>query len=177
MPDRTAARDAEQLLRRVWGVPGQPGFWLPVDPIRIARELGIDVYTNRLGNNVAAVLAKEPGEDPVIVLNATDSRNRQRFSCAHELGHYVRRTNQAAFDPVRFDTNDYEYTDYRSSLSSTGEDVEEVYANGFAACLLMPEEEVRKRHGDASPIDLALTFDVSQDAMQIRLSTLRLRSE
>lgn len=167
-------QDAERLLTRVWGTPGEPGFWLPVDPIRIARQLGIDVYTNRLGTNVAAVLAKEPGEDPVIVLNAFDSRNRQRFSCAHELGHYVRRTNQSAFDPVGFDTNDYEYTDYRSDLSSKGEDFEEVYANGFAACLLMPEAEVRKRYRDSSPVDLAVIFDVSQEAMQIRLSSLRL---
>jgi hypothetical protein len=172
-----ARRDADQLLRRVWGVPGEPGFWLPVDPIRVARHLGIDVYTNRLGSNVAAVLAKEPGEDPVIVLNAADSRNRQRFSCAHELGHYVRRTNQSAFDPVAFDTNDYEYTDYRSSLSSTGEDPDEVYANGFAAALLMPEAEVRRHHRDKSPIDLALIFDVSQEAMQIRLNSLRLGND
>lgn len=177
MSDWSAGRDAEQVLRRVWGIPGEPGFRLPVDPIRIARQLGIDVYTNRLANNVAAVLAKEAGQDPVIVLNGTDSRNRQRFSCAHEIGHYVRRTNQAAVDPVAFDTNDYEYTNYRSSLSSTGLAADEVYANGFAASLLMPEAEVRKRHGDASPIDLSLIFDVSQEAMQIRLNTLKLRSE
>ncbi len=175
MPDwNEPKRDAERLLRRVWGPPGHPGFWLPVDPIRIARQLGIDVYTNRLDSNVAAVLAKEPGQDPVIVLNGSDSRNRQRFSCAHELGHYVRRTNQAAFDPAGFDTNDYEYTDYRSNLSSTGEDADEVYANGFAAALLMPEAEVRKRFKDSSPIDLAVVFDVSQEAMQIRLNALRL---
>jgi Zn-dependent peptidase ImmA (M78 family) len=167
-------KDAEQLLRRVWGTPGEPGFWLPVDPIRIARQLGIDVYTNRLDANLAAVLAKDPGHDPVIVLNASDSRNRQRFSCAHELGHYVRRTNQAVLDPAAFDTNDYAYSDYRSTLSSTGEDAEEVYANGFAAALLMPEAEVRKRFRGSSPIDLAVVFDVSQEAVQIRLNTLGL---
>jgi Zn-dependent peptidase ImmA (M78 family) len=173
MPESIAQQDAERLLRRVWGVPGEPGFRLPVDPIRIARQLGIEVYTNRLGDNIAAVLAKEPGQDPVIVLNAGDSKNRQRFSCAHELGHYVRRTNAAAIDPVTFDTNDYEYTDYRSSLSSTGKDYDEVYANGFAAALLMPEAEITKRL-HTSPVDLALTFDVSQEAIQVRLSSLRL---
>lgn len=161
---RDAARDAERLLRRTW--PSRPDGRppLPVDPVRIARRLGIDVYEARLAPHLFASLIKEPGQDPTIVLNAIDSENRKRFSCAHEIGHFMRRSD-----------DEYEYFDRRDMLSSTGTDPEEIYANTFAACLLMPEDEVRRRHraGD-SEVEMALLFDVSREAMHYRLTNLGL---
>ena len=159
-----AAHDAERVLKRVWQW-GEASLRLPVDPVRIARNLGIDVYQAHLDQNVYAALVKEPGQDPTILLNAIDSPNRQRFSCAHEIGHFMRHSD-----------DEYEYLDRRDMLSSGGNDPEEVYANNFAACLLMPEDEVRRlsRQG-ATDFDLAVTFDVSREAMNYRLMNLRLR--
>ncbi len=155
-----AATDAQRLLATVWD--GE----LPIDPVRIARQLGILVLDAQLDDNVSGALVKEIGHDPTILLNASDSPNRKRFTCAHELGHFVRRPDNP---------DSYEYVDLRNSLSATGLSLEEVYANNFAACLLMPEEDVKRlwNEGLREP-ELVVRFDVSQDAMHYRLANLGL---
>lgn len=159
-----AARDAERLLDTVWWSTANSG--IPVDPVRIARRLGIDVVDAGLDTDVSAALVKEKGQDPTILLNWIDSPNRKRFSCAHEIGHFMRRSEQP---------DEYEYVDFRDQLSGAGTDLDEVYANCFAACLLMPEAHVRSALAeDRSEIELAYYFDVSREAMHTRLLTLGL---
>ncbi len=116
---------------------------------------------------VSGALRKSRGSDPEIYLNQDDSLNRQRFTCAHELGHYVRRTSAGDLD--------YDFVDRRDELASVGRDPEEIYANQFAASLLMPEDLVTEewRNGLA-PVRLALKFGVSEDAMNYRLRNLTL---
>jgi len=159
-PRSDAATDAARILAATWsGV-------LPVDPVRVARALGIDVLDAPLSPDVSAALVKEAGQDPSILLNSIDSLNRQRFSCTHEIGHFVRR---------RDGLDEYEYVDYRNTFSSTGQDPEEVYANNFAACLLMPEDHVKRLHREGlSDVQMALRFDVSREAMEYRLKNLGL---
>jgi Zn-dependent peptidase ImmA (M78 family) len=163
-----ATRAADRVLDGTWP-GGREDPAVPVDPAQIARKLGIDVYETELETDVFALLAKQPGEDPVIALNQADSRNRKRFSCAHELGHFVRRSDSHA------GLDQYAYLDRRSSLSASGSDADEVYANAFAASLLMPEICVRRyRRAGLQPLEMGLRFDVSQEAMQYRLKNLRL---
>ncbi|MEZ0577301.1 ImmA/IrrE family metallo-endopeptidase [Nocardioides sp. MH1] len=159
-----ATRDASQLLDRAWAGPF--GVDVPVDPVSIARSLGVDVFTANLDMGVAGLLVKRAGQDPAIYLNANDSENRQRFTCAHELGHYIRRSGN--------DDEGWEYVDRRDQLSSAGTDPEERYANGFAAQLLMPEHEVRSQAKKFDAAALAYTFGVSLEAMNNRLATLRI---
>ena len=155
-----AANAARHLLDETWGDR------IPVDPVQIARRLGIDVVDARLGPDVSGALVKERDQDPSIFLNALDSKNRKRFSCAHELGHFVRRKN----DPDR-----YEYVDFRGKLSRLGMDMEEIFANNFAAALLMPEERVRELHKQKlDEVAMAVRFDVSLEAMHNRLQNLKL---
>lgn len=155
-----AEREAERLLATAWGNK------FPVDPVQIARDLGIDVVELELESNIAGAIYGTPGEDPTILLNATDSPNRQRFTCAHELGHYV----MHAEEPDAVD-----YVDYRNALSVTGENSEEVFANAFAAALLMPAKEVRRLTKDHyTHSQLALYFGVSYDALSFRLENLGL---
>lgn len=162
---REAANEAERLLKTAWW--SEPTAGIPIDPVRIARRLGIDVLELTLGPDMSGALVKNRGQDPLILLNATDSSNRKRFTCAHELGHFVRR-----FD----DPEEYEYVDMRDQLASSGTDPEEMYANAFAANLLMPEYEVKqhKRAGN-DEVELAYLFDVSREAMHYRLDNLGLR--
>ncbi len=161
-----AEREARDLLRAVWLGDADGSPLLPVDPIYIARELGIDVYVAGLDVGVAGMLIKRPGRDPEIYLNADDSRNRQRFTCAHELGHYVRKS--ATGD------DEWEYVEHRALLAAQGTDPEEIFANQFAAKLLMPREQVVKLHRQLSPAALAYRFGVSADAMHYRLVNLKL---
>ena len=167
----SAERDAQQILDRVWTVgPDPDDVKLPVDPFHIARELGLQVYTDRtLEDDVSGMLVKRAGyDDPEILLNARDSRNRQRFTCAHELGHYTKRTQTG-------DEGAWEYVDRRDTLSTQGKDADEIYANQFAAALLMPANTVKRRaQGSVVAPALAFEFGVSADAMAYRLRNLRL---
>ena len=152
-----AKKDAEGILRSVWG-----GYRFPVDPVRIARRLGINVVDARLAEDVAGAIVKQNGKGPIIVLNETDHANRKRFTVAHEIGHFVRRSDDS-----------FEYVDRRDTLSTTGTDPDEVYANAFAANLLMPESEVKRLHRErATDLEMALRFGVSREAMNIRLNFL-----
>jgi Zn-dependent peptidase ImmA (M78 family) len=155
-------REAEQILRNAWD--RRP---LPVDPIQIARQLGIKVYTAGLGEGVAGMLRKRQGLDPEIFVNGNDSLNRQRFTVAHELGHYVKH--------VAAGEENWEHVDYRDALSGQGTSSDEVFANQFAASLLMPKDEViRLRRQGYGPAALALEFGVSEEAMNFRLANLKL---
>lgn len=151
---------AENILTEVWG---QRGF--PVDPIWVARQFGVNVLTAALPDEVSGALIKDRGKDPVIVLSERDSKNRMRFTTAHELGHYIQRQNQ----------DHYEYIDLRSPASSSGSDPDEIFANQFAANLLMPAYAVRDQVKSEKPAFLiALHFGVSGDAMSFRLRNLGL---
>jgi len=164
-----AERDAQQLLQKAWWKEPWSEVRLPVDPFAIARELGVKVFVDRsLPADVSGMLRKQAGySDPEILLNASDSRNRQRFTCAHELGHYTQRVKSGK-DGV------WEYVDKRDPLSSQGMDPDEVYANQFAAELLMPQDVVVKRAAGSNTAALAIDFGVSGDAMGFRLDNLHL---
>lgn len=156
---------AKSLLESVWG---QREF--PVDPVWLANQLGVDVIETELPDSVSGALIKDKDKDPVIVLCKSDSKNRKRFTCAHEIGHYA----------YRLTTNGdhYEYVDLRGNSASAGTDPEEIYANQFAAELLMPKDEVAQLSNKNMPAFLiAQHFGVSDDALRYRLKNLGLNAK
>jgi Zn-dependent peptidase ImmA (M78 family) len=158
-----AERDAMRILKTMgWSEA------LPIDPVAIAKQLGVAAFAAQLDPNVSGLLNKRPGHDPVIILNRDDSENRQRFSCAHELGHLIRRTDRGEVG------EEFEYIDLRGPLAAEGLNEEERYANAFAAALLMPADLVRKLKKDHSATELTYLFQVSADAMENRLKNLKL---
>ena len=153
--------EAEQVLNAFW--------WrrsLPVDPVQIAESMGVSVREAAMPENVSGALIKDPGSDAIIMLQSSDGDNRKRFTCAHELGHYVSRAGDESI----------EYVDLRDDMfSGAGTKPEEVFANQFAACLLMPESNVRDLYRPTEPVWLlAKQFGVSAEAMQWRLKNLGL---
>jgi len=155
-----AVNDARALRDATVG-----GVSFPIDPVVIAKYLGLDVLLADLPGNVSGALIKLANHDPAIFLNRMDASNRQRFTCAHELGHYVYRLNN--------DGLAYEYIDFRAELAAAGTDIEEIYANTFAAELLMPEEVVRNLAKLGTPrAVIAANLQVSDDAIRIRMKTL-----
>jgi Zn-dependent peptidase ImmA (M78 family) len=155
-----AAEDAAKLLKAAWSDA------IPVYPVAISRAVGLRVLEAALDEKTLGALVKNPGQDPVILLNQGDSDNRKRFTCAHELGHFVRRSEEA---------DEYTTVDLRNSLSSTGLDPDEIYANEFAASLLMPEDEVQSFvEAGMDDLEMAIRFKVSREAMQHRLKNLDL---
>ncbi len=80
--------EAHKVLNKLWG-----DRHFPVDPVTIGRRIGLDVVETELPESVSGALIKEAGQEPVIVLHKYDNPNRKRFSCAHELGHYIPESN------------------------------------------------------------------------------------
>ena len=101
--------------------------------------------------------------------------NRQRFSIAHEIGHFVLHEGQTYID------KGYR-VQFRDLESGSGTKREEMDANAFAAALLMPDEWVKDAFYQ-QPFELteddvlqmlAQKFQVSTQAMSYRLMRLRL---
>jgi Zn-dependent peptidase ImmA (M78 family) len=154
----TATQEAEAVLGKYWGDS------VPVDPARVARKMGIRVEDAYLDADVAGAIQKRGDGDVRIYLNAEDHPNRQRFTCAHEIGHYV-----------NHDDGDFEYIDYRDETASLGREPDERYANAFAAALLMPEKEVRRLDAlGTGSREMASIFGVSEAALVNRLKNLDL---
>jgi Zn-dependent peptidase ImmA (M78 family) len=151
-----------EALQTVWMEDGE--ISLPVDPFVIARKLGIQTYVANLPEKVSGIFRAKPGSDPKIYINTLDHANRQRFTCAHELGHY--------YLMVAEGRTDEEIVERRDLFSTTGQDEREVYANQFAAGLLMPKEKLKEMRAEKSPATLAYEFGVSPDAMAFRLKNI-----
>jgi len=157
-----AERSAAQLLEKFWRSSGAE---LPVDPIALAEDLGIRVQQVPLRADESGNIVLTRDSTPVISLNGADSRNRQRFTCAHEIGHYINRAGQ----------DQESFVDFRDTLAGLGHDPREIFANQFAAALLMPADEVRRRKDSGiSTEEMARTFVTSPQAMTLRLKNLRL---
>ena len=95
----------------------------PVSPGKICRALGISVRV-RPFDYVAGLFINDD-VFPIIVVNSRERRVRQRFTIAHELGHYF-------LDHGR-----------KSFAEPGGRSLREREAERFAACLLMPAAWVR----------------------------------
>jgi hypothetical protein len=164
-----AEHDAQQLLAKAWKRWGPAGIYLPVDPVEIALNLGLKVLVgDGLGPGESGWLKKEAGfEDPTIFLDRDDSRSRQRFICAHELGHYVESVKKGIED-------EWEFIDLRRPIASGYDDPDEAYANHFAAELLMPRDVVSERAVDSNAVALAAEFGVTGDVMRFRLDQMGL---
>ncbi len=152
-----AEADAAKVLDAYW--PQTP---LPVDPFKIASSMGIEVRTAWLEDDVSGVIFQEDGI-PTIHVNILEPHVRQRFTCAHEIGHY--------YLHERNGDQEYGYVDRRDQIASLGINADERYANRFGAALLMPAAYVKKwRHYDAN--QLAAVFQVSLAAMKNRLASV-----
>lgn len=141
-------------------------------PVRvevIARDLGISVSQEVMEPEIAGKIVRDTsGKSPAgyaIFINGRDPSRRQRFTLAHELGHYILHRDLIG-DGLIDDAL------YRSKLG----ELYERQANRWAADVLMPGGVVRGLYkgGMQSPADLAHALDVSEQAIKIRLSELGL---
>jgi predicted transcriptional regulator len=98
----------------------------------------------------------------LIVLNGAEPAVRQRFSLAHEFKHIL----------------DHRFIDvlYQGVPVRQRERWIEQVCDYFAGCLLMPRAWVKRAYttGDQDLASLAARFEVSQAAMQVRLSQIGL---
>lgn len=134
---------------------------IPVEPAWIARVMGIEVVHENLDADVSGFIEKRQGRAR-IHLNRSDNELRRRFTLAHEIGHFVRNHSL-----------DFEYVDHRDGMASQGVDEGEVFANAFAASLLMPQTAVQELiEAHAGEKQIARELGVSVAAMVNRLKGL-----
>lgn len=143
---------------------------IPVDVYAIAKNENITIIKSSFDNaHISALLVFKDGKY-YIGVNESHPDTRQRFSIAHELGHYFihRKMFHLDAEPVEG------YIMYRDENSETGTDPKEREANEFAANLLMPEGIFRLEAGKefASYETLAQKFNVSKIAITIRCNKL-----
>ena len=150
--DPIEAESAADALRRHWGLGQEP---IP-NLVELLEERGIKVFSVPLGS-VGGLAARADGPGiravPLIVANAKDWGERQRFTISHELGHII--------------------LDVSPNLD------EESVAHRFAGAFLMPAEalrfEVGKRRSAISLGELLALkhiFGVSMQALTRRCREL-----
>lgn len=150
----------------------------PVDVEKICEKHGLSVLRKDV-ESISGFIVRNDGKT-VIGVNSSNVQVRQRFTIAHELGHYLLHSPNT--DDVHIDSG-FEVR-FRDELSSQGTDRSEQEANFFAAELLMPQkflESDLKNIGNLDLVDgefleslenLAQKYTVSRQSLLFRLTNL-----
>lgn len=149
---------------------------LPIDIYEIAKRRGIEVLAYPLGDDVSGLLSIENGKG-TIGYKDSETPVRQRFTIAHELGHYELHRDKADL----FVDKQFIYRSVNSG-DTVEKKIMEQEANYFASAILIPTNMLRKEiekinfdlASETTIEDLAKKFNVSTMAMSIRISSLGL---
>lgn len=144
-------------------------------PVRLgalARDLGVSqVKIGAMQTGMSGQICRENGEY-IIRINRNESRERQRFTLAHEIAHFLLHRQLIDSSPDGITDNVL----YRSGAAQHVE----YEANRLAADLVMPPDAVSEKLNkefsnmvtDGTIEALAESFGVSKAAMEVRLSTM-----
>ena len=108
-------------------------YKIPVDVIKIANANDIKVYEGNLDKKISGAIRykKEEGKFEILV-NKNDVKTRQRFTIAHELGHFFLHKDFLESEELHVDIM------YRTAEKETDEEKErEREVDYFAGALLM----------------------------------------
>ena len=134
----------------------------PIVPIfQIAQEEGITLKFINMPQELQDVAGFFDPKKKIIFVNKEDAPNRQTFTIAHELGHYI----------LGHEPNEYGVLPRIPNLVETNPKEKE--ANCFAANLLVPakmlKEIIKKYNLKPDAALLAEIFGVSEEVMKYRL--------
>jgi len=160
-------------------------FKVPVPVERIAKKLGVLIRFEPMDKDISGMIFVKEGRS-IIGVNSLHSPNRQRFTIAHELGHYTMHREKIEQE-IHLDTNFGGLM--RDHKAAEGTYDIEIEANTFAAELLMPTNQLKKElekldadllsnpfldeDAELFVANLAKKFKVSMLAMQTRIGTLQ----
>ncbi len=134
----------------------------PVDLEEIVLLEGLTVVYMKDWTSLHGMLFRETQK---IGINAKDHPNRQRFSLAHELGHFFLNHFQDRTDP----------DPGMDGVAEEAKDTRDQEANAFAAELLMPHGLLRADFKQIRNVDkVAALYKVSTEALWRRLMRLKI---
>lgn len=147
---------------------------LPIDPFVIASSNLVNIQLDKTLQSdqdgpFSSILLYE-NDQYIILLNALEHQNRQRFAASHALGHIF--CHHIGSDGSRSFRDPFSNL---GGLSNLQMDYRETEANNFAAELLIPEKILKyliRVRGITDISELAKLFVVSEKAMSFRLNNL-----
>lgn len=148
-------------------------YKIPVDVIKIANANDIKVYEGDLDKKVSGAIRYNKTQDKFdILINKNDAKVRQRFTVAHELGHYFLHQDFLRREEVHIDIM-YRTTG-RNETEIEEEKAREREVDYFAGALLINKMLLERIRSENTIDELAQIFDVSVSAMTVRLDILGL---
>lgn len=155
--------DYAKVKRAATEVLDQFGFVEPpVNPVKISRELGIEVVFVEFDKEHNNISGFYDFEENSIYVNRNEFPLRQTFTIAHELGHKLLHEDWARSSEYRILMRDQDF--------SSNEDFHEKEANSFAANLLVPRFMLDRYWKDVTIEQLSQLFAVSVPVVRNRLS-------
>jgi Zn-dependent peptidase ImmA (M78 family) len=139
---------------------------VPVDVAELSKKLDI-VIKYAPSTEFSGLLYRKDGQ-AFMAINNKDPEVRQRFTIAHEIGHYFLHPQKHTF------------VEFRDNGTTAPRSPKEIHANQFAAALLMPRKNLLKDIAgyqetgitDAVIHALAERYQVSEKSMNYRLRNL-----
>jgi Zn-dependent peptidase ImmA (M78 family)/transcriptional regulator with XRE-family HTH domain len=157
-----AARELRKLL-------GYKQNEIPRDIYTDFRNIGIHIFRRRLANpDISGLFIEHPRAGHCVLVNYDEDIYRQRFSVCHEAAHAI------------FDSKDSVIVSFRPKSSNFNiKDLQEIRANRFASCYLMPPDKLPdlSRWTSEEAIKWAQELRVSTTALAIALQQARLINE
>jgi Zn-dependent peptidase ImmA (M78 family) len=145
-----------------------------IDLFKECERIGYKLLRYPLGESAALGFAMKKDDDIVIFTNTCSRLSREIFTLAHEIGHIILHLEEES-----------SFVDDNVTIMGRSTDEKEQEANYFAACLLMPADDVEKfldlelsnfERDGLSAMDIARImseFNVSFDMALNRLENLR----
>lgn len=162
------AKVVAESLHDLYMTIGDYGEGVKIDVVDVVNKLGGTVYKQGyVGINGNSMTIDETSGTFDIYVSVMDTEERQRFTIAHELGHY--------FMHYLPDTSGKPETKYYRKSYAQGGQIE-YEANIFAASFLMPESKFRQRFEEREKNlgMVAEDFGVSIAAAEVRARSLGL---
>ena len=142
----------------------------PIDPFSIAKKNGIKVLFSNLPQSISGSIERDSDGNVTIYISNREPKLRQKFTCAHELGHFFQQEYKANRKKTLRNNDTYLFVENREQK----QDISEIFADEFAGNLLMPEAMIIAilKRKPSSVVEIANKLEMSIQATSIRLSKL-----
>ena len=161
--------DLEELTTKIL-IDNDMMYKAPIDVISLAENYGIKAYGIKTKNEISGAITYEKTKEYFeILVNTNHAKTRQRFTIAHELGHYFLHQEMLKSNDMHIDAL------YRTTEQMDPETKEkENEVDYFAGALLMNKKLLEKLSKEYNIEELADIFDVSTSAVAVRMDVLGL---